>query len=329
MRLSPRSISITAAEIARRVSGALHGPDRPLRGVAPLSVAGPDDLAFTLGVPPEDCAAGVLLAADPHSDHSVVVVPDPKAAFVQVLAALFPEIHPGGVQPGAFVHSSAEIAPDAVVHPGAYIGADCRVGPRAVIFPNAVLYPGTGGGADCRGHAGAVLGADGFSYHPTRTGPLKVPQIGTVQIDDRVEIGANTCVDRAFLDTTVVGADSKIDNLVQIGHNNTLGRAVIIAAQTGLSGSVDVGDAVAMGGQVGVSDHTRIGRGARLGARTGVHRDVPPGQTMLGAPAQPIREALRMWAVLRRLPDLWRRLLKAEARVAELEARLEALESLR
>lgn len=297
---------MTASELAALVGGRLEGPDRAFSGVAPLERAGAEQLAFARGAPPEGCAAGVLLAREPAPGRTVVVVADPKAAFALALSELFPEVQAPGVRAGAHVDPTAVLGPGVVVHAGAWVGPGVEIGEDSVIFPNAVLYPGTRLGRRCRVHAGAVLGADGFAYQPGPTGPLKVPHIGGLRVGDDVEIGANTTIDRGFLEDTVIGAGSKIDNLVQIGHNARLGRAVVLAAQVGLAGSVVLGDGVLMGGQAGVADHVALGDGARVGAQSGVGRDVPPGGAVLGSPAVPVRLARRMYVVLKQLPEWWR-----------------------
>ncbi len=301
---------LAASAIADLVGGALHGPDREVRAVAPVETAGPDCAAFVEGAPRADRAgaAGVLICRAPLPGRTCVVVEDPRRAFAALLRRLFPEEHRPGVHPGAHVDPTARLGPGVVVHPGAWIGADCEVGAGTVIFPHVVLYPRTVVGRRCRIHAGAVLGADGFSYHPGPEGPEKMPQVGRVVVEDDVEIGANTCIDRAFLGETRIGRGSRLDNLVQVGHNSRLGRGVLVAGQAGLSGSVTLDDGVVLGGQVGIADHVRIGAGARLGARTGVHRDLEGGRDYLGAPAMPLREARRVWAALRRLPEVLRRL---------------------
>ena len=307
-----------ASALADLVGGQLEGPDVAFRSVAPLHSATADDLVFCQKDIPSDCAAGVLLASAAHPGHTVVVVSDPKAAFCLALAHLFPETH-AGVHPGASVDESAQLGEAVVVYPGAVVGADCQVGDRTVIFANAVLYPGTVIGSDVRIHAGAVLGADGFSYHPGPDGPIKVPQVGRVRIEDGVEIGANTCVDRAFLGETVVGPNTKLDNLVHIGHNDQIGAAVLVAAQTGISGSVTVGDGVVMGGQVGVVDHVEIGAGAVLGGKTGVGHNLEGGQAYLGAPSMPAALWRRVVVLLRRLPEIWRSIGRLQRRVEALE----------
>ncbi len=315
-----------ASQVAELVGGVLHGPDLPLLGVAELTAAGPTDLAYVERREPPGCAAGAVLIRAPRERGTSVVVEDPKAAMLDVLDAAFSEelfaADRGGslpdpwVHPDATVHPTAQLDPGVRVHAGARVGPHCHVGQGTVLFANVVLYPRTLVGRYCRVHAGAVLGADGFSYHPTASGPRKVPQVGRVRVEDHVEIGANTCIDRAFLGETVVGEASKLDNLVQLGHNSRLGRAVVVAAQSGLSGSVTVGDGVLMGGQVGVADHAKIGAGARLAARSGVHGRVKAGEAVFGAPAMPLRQARRVVALIPRLPELWRRLRALEARVS-------------
>lgn len=296
-----------ASELALWVGGRLEGPDRPFAGVAPLERAGPEELAFATDRVPEGCGAGVLLVREAIPGRTAVVVAQPRLAFARLLGLLFPEVHPPGVSPAAHVDPSARLGERVVVYPGVFVGADCEIGADTVLFPNVVLYPGTVLGARCRVHAGAVLGADGFAYHATPEGPVKVPQVGRVRIGDDVEIGANTTVDRASLDETVLGNGTKLDNLVQIGHNVQLGRGVIIAAQSGLSGSVVLEDGVVLAGQAGVADHVRLGAGAVVGAQSGVTADVPAGQTVLGSPAMPVRLARRVFAAWRHLPEMWRR----------------------
>ena len=297
---------MTASELAALVGGALTGEDRAFVGVAPLNSASPSQAAYAEGAVPDGCHAGVLLARAAVPGRTVVVIDDPKAGFIRLLERLFPEVHAPGVMPGANVHPSAKIAASASVYPGVYVGPGCVVGEGTVLFPNAVLYPGTLVGRDCRIHAGVVLGADGFSYHRGSFGVVKVPQVGRVHVEDGVEIGANSTVDRAFLDETLIGAGAKIDNLVQVGHNSKVGRRAVLAAQSGLSGSVTLGDGVVLAGQVGVADHVEIGPGAVVGAQSGVSHDLAGGERYLGSPAVPLAQARRIYAIWKRLPELWR-----------------------
>ncbi|MEC8424808.1 MAG: UDP-3-O-(3-hydroxymyristoyl)glucosamine N-acyltransferase [Myxococcota bacterium] len=307
-----------ASELAALVGGTLHGSDRSIQGVAPAHTAGPDQLAFaTRGTPG---AAGVLLARETAPDRTVVVVDDPRLAFAVALQTLFPSVHPPGVQPGAFVHPSAALGAGVAVYPGAYVGPGCILGDRVVIHPNAVLYPGVIVGPDTVVHAGAVLGADGFAYAAGPQGPVKMPQLGGLRVGARVEVGANTCVDRGALADTVLADDCKLDDLVLVGHNCQLERAVLLAGQVGLAGSTQVGAGVIIGGQAGTTEHTEVGAGARIAAGAGLHKPVPPGATVMGRPARPAGEARRMWALVRRLPDLWSELKALRRRVEALEA---------
>lgn len=314
---------VTSRDIAALVGGEHHGPDVTVTGAATLDAAGPAELAYAERGPSEKWpggGAGVLLCKAPAEGRCCVVVSDPKLAFIRALEAWFPERYAPGVHPTAVVEGAlgqgvhvgphavigagATVADGAAVLAGAVVGEGCRVGEGTVIYPRAVLYPGTEVGRGCRIHAGAVLGADGFSYHPTAAGPVKVPQVGRVRIGDGVEIGANTCVDRAFLEETTIGDGSALDNLVQVGHNTRLGRFNLLAAQVGLSGSVTLGDGVIVGGQAGVADHVAVGDRAIIGSRAGVHNDLEGRAIYLFAPAMPIRKARRVIAALGDLPEI-------------------------
>ena len=307
-----------AAWLAALVGGETAGPAGRFETVAPLDAAGPAHAAYAEGTVPTDCRAGVLLVKAPVPGRCCVVVADPKAAFIVLLAHLFPETHRPGVHPGAHVDPTARLGEGVAIYPGAFVGADCEIGAGTIIFPNAVIYPRTTIGRRCRIHAGAVVGADGFSYHPTAAGLRKVPQVGRVVIGDEVEIGAGATIDRAFLTETRLGDGVKLDNLVHVGHNSQLGRGVIAAAQTGISGSCTIGDFAVLGGQVGIADHAEIGAGAQLGARAAAHGRLAGGQAYLGVPAAPIRLTRRVMAVTRRLPEMWRMLQRLQRTVDRL-----------
>jgi UDP-3-O-[3-hydroxymyristoyl] glucosamine N-acyltransferase len=232
---------------------------------------------------------------------------------------------PAPPAPAPGIHTSATIDPGARIDPAASIGPLCVVGERAIIGPRAVLmnsvsigagvsigegtnlHPGVvvesrcSIGKSCIIHGCAVIGADGFGYRPTGRGRsvTKVPHVGDVRVGDHVEIGAGTCIDRAKFGSTTIGSGTKIDNLVQIAHNCRIGRDCIICGLCGLSGSVTLGDGVILAGQVGIADGITIGTGARVGARSGVNEDIPAGESWLGAPAMPMRDAARNYAVMR------------------------------
>lgn len=243
---------------------------------------------------------------------NVVGVGDPRAAFAMVARALHRERTAADAGPAPRLGRDAEIHPTAAIAPGAELGVGARIGPHAAIGPGVVIGDDTvveaGAcvrcalvGASARIGPGAVIGAPGFGFAPGPGGAVRVPQLGRVIIGDRVEIGANTTIDRGAIGDTVVAAGTKIDNLVQIAHNVRIGQDCLIASQVGIAGSTVVGDRVMFGGQAGIADHLTIGDDARIAARAGLMRDVPPGETWGGTPAQPIRQWLKETAMLARM----------------------------
>jgi UDP-3-O-[3-hydroxymyristoyl] glucosamine N-acyltransferase len=261
--------------------------------------------------------------SDAGPGRAVLIVPDVDLAMIAVLKAFMPPHAPAalGVHPKAYVAPSARVHPTASIGPGCAIGPEASVGEGSVLVANVCLGHGASVGASCVLHPGVTvydrcvvgdrctlhacvtIGADGFGYHPSPDGKglLKIPHVGNAVIEHDVEIGANSCVDRAKLGTTLVGAGTKIDNLVQIGHNCRVGRCCILCGQSGLAGSVTLGDGVVLGGRVAVSDGVSIGAGAKIGGMSGVASDVPPGQIYMGTPAGPATEWRRTYAALRRL----------------------------
>jgi UDP-3-O-[3-hydroxymyristoyl] glucosamine N-acyltransferase len=323
-RTGPHSLAavVDAAEAA--------APPRRLMlaGVAPLQSAGPDEVSFLdsrkyLDALATTRAGAVILRpemAGSAPETAVAIVSDePYAAWARV-AALFhprPPLRPG-IHPSAIVDAEALIDPSAEIGPLAVVGATAEIGPRCRIGAGAVIGEGVRLGRDCRigaqvsvSHAlvgdrvcilpGARIGQDGFGLAVTSGGMISVPQLGRVILEDDVEIGANTTVDRGSLEDTVIGAGSRLDNLVQIAHNVRLGRACVIVSQAGISGSTILEDHVMIAGQAGLTGHLHIGRGARIGAQGGVMADVPAGADVVGSPAQPVKEMFRQIAVLRRL----------------------------
>jgi len=328
---------LTAQEIAT-LTGAVARPgttlERRIVGLATLDRAGPSDLAFLQN--PKHASlfatthAGICLttkrfATDAPAGVAVLVTPQPYQAFVAVGQALYPGamrpsslFEASGVSSGAFVHPSARlesgvtIDPTAVIGPRAEIGAGTVIGPAAVIGPEVRIGRNCAVGASATVvhaligdgvviHPGVRIGQDGFGYLPSTAGHGKVPQVGRVIIQNDVEIGANSAIDRGAIRDTVIGEGTKIDNLVQIGHNCEIGRRCVMAAHAGISGSVTVGDHVKMGGRVGIADNVTIGAGATLIAAAGIMSNIPAGETWGGAPARPWREWLRGVAAVERL----------------------------
>jgi len=226
------------------------------------------------------------------------------------------------VWPGASIGDRARIGDRCDIHPGVVIGPDCRIGADSVLYPNVVIYRGCELGERVILHAGVVIGADGFGYILHDGIHVKVPQVGNVVIEDDVEIGANTTVDRAMIGSTRIGRGTKIDNLVMVAHNCQVGQACIIISQAGLSGSTRLGNYVTLAGQVGVVGHLSIGDGAKVGAQSGVTKDVPAGEVVLGSPAIEIHESKRSLVLLKYLPEMRERVLELEERIKALEARL-------
>jgi UDP-3-O-[3-hydroxymyristoyl] glucosamine N-acyltransferase len=307
--------------------------DHRITNIAPLDRAGPHDLVFldsakyaeALG---STCAGACLtterFAATAPAHVSVLRIAEPYPAFVAVARALFPDaLRPSslfgskGVAAGAIVHPAAQIENGVSIDPGVVIGPRAAIGAGTAIGATAAIGPDVQIGRDCSIglgasithaligdnvilHAGCRIGQDGFRYQIGAQGHTKVPQLGRVIIQDDVEIGAGTAIDRGASGDTVIGEGTKIDNLVQIGHNVSVGRNCIIVAQCGISGSVVLGDNVILGGQVGIADHLTIGEGAMIGAKSGVVSNVPAGEKWLGFPAWPGREFLRATAALRK-----------------------------
>jgi UDP-3-O-[3-hydroxymyristoyl] glucosamine N-acyltransferase len=331
--------SFSVAEVAAACGGRVVGDgSRRLSGVRSLEAAGAEALSFVnedRALPRAAAsAAGALLvrSAAALPGRIVIEVADPSAALIRVLRLFHPVrvprpgIHATAVvDAGAFVDPASEIGPyavvgaqtrveaNAIVGAHAVVGARCRVGAGSWLHPHIVLYDDVSLGERVEIHSGAVLGADGFGYATTNKGLVKIPQVGVVVIGDDVEIGANACIDRAALETTSVGAGTKIDNLVQIGHNVTIGRHDVICAQAGIAGSAILRDGVVLGGQVGVAGHLTVGNGVKVQAQSGIAADVPPGQALHGSPAFAYRAYQKSHIEFRRLPEtarLVRRLAK-------------------
>jgi UDP-3-O-[3-hydroxymyristoyl] glucosamine N-acyltransferase len=261
------------------------------------------------------------LADTPTDAPSRIVVANPHDALISLLPRFYPESErEPGIRPtvrigrGARIGKGVTLDEYAVIGAGASIGEGVLIGPHSVIgdgvtigeesriYPNVTVYAGTQIGKRVRVHSGSVLGSDGFGYVFRGGEHAKIPHVGRCIIGDDVEIGANTTVDRGSIDDTVIGDGTKIDNLVQIGHNVKIGRLCLIMAQVGIAGSARIGDGCVLAGQAGIGGHITIGDGARIGGQAGVFGDVPPGESWSGYPARPHRESLRATSSLLRLP---------------------------
>jgi UDP-3-O-[3-hydroxymyristoyl] glucosamine N-acyltransferase len=288
----------------------------------------------------------VPLQAANLNGHSGIRVANPKLAFARVLTLFHPAAAPRhGIHPTAVLDESVQLDGDVdirahavleervrigrgtVIHAGAYIGEDVVIGRDCAIGPNVVIYAGSLLGDRVIIHGNTTIGGDGFGYVFDQGRHCKIPQVGNVVIENDVEIGCNVCVDRATIGSTRIREGAKIDNLVQIAHNNDIGRHAILTGQCGLSGSVTVGDYAVFGGRTAVTDHVAIGAGGRTGLASVITKNVAAGDTVLGYPARPIRQARQQMAALGRLPDALRRLLQTITRLMALEARVDALET--
>ncbi len=326
-------MTVTVRQLAELVQGNLLGDgDLSIHAARPLAAAREGDITFVEDAKhlpqlrPSKASAAVVPLDVASDSRPLIQVRDPLNAFVAIARFLNgrAELKPLGVDPRANVHAGAIIGPDVSIYPfatveegcivggrcriypGVYLGRDCRLGDDVVIHANAVLYDGTIIGHRSIIHANTVLGADGFGYRQVNGKHVKVPQLGHVEIGDDVEIGACTTIDRGTFQATLVGDGTKIDNLVQVGHNCAIGRHNLLVAQMGIGGSSSTGDNVIIAGQVGIVDHVHIGERAIVGAGSGVPRDVPPGQVMLGAPALPVRDQKRILVTMEKLPDMSR-----------------------
>jgi UDP-3-O-[3-hydroxymyristoyl] glucosamine N-acyltransferase len=328
-RVGPHSLAAVVDAAGVDGEGAEAPPRRlMLHRIAPLATATGEDVSFCLNnrkyLPALAATQAAAVIVHPDMKDEVpaatvaIVAADPLVAWAKV-AALFHPLPPlkAGIHPSAVIAASAKIDPTVEVGPLAVIGEHVVIGPRGRIGALAVIGDGVEIGWDVRigPHAslshtlvgdrvyiypGARIGQDGFGFAITQEGFHTIPQLGRVRIEDDVEVGANTTIDRGTLEDTVIGAGSRIDNLVQIGHNVQIGRACVIVAQAGISGSTVLEDQVVLAGQAGLAGHLRIGAGSRIGAQAGVMADVPPRSDMVGAPAQPVKTFFKEIATLRR-----------------------------
>lgn len=339
--------SLSLSELAARLGRPLRGVDAGdlvVTGISTLEEATAEQISFVaspkFAARAKESAAAALLTGP-----GVDIPGKPTLAFDNVwdgvlaaLAIFHPPSRPAaGVHPSAVVDPTARLGEGVSVGPHAVIEARVEIGVRTVIGPGVCIGAGAVIGADCRLMAravvmhgcrlgdrvilqpGAVIGADGFKYEFMRGQHVKIPQVGIVVLEDDVEVGANTCIDRASFTETRIGRGTKIDNLVQIAHNCRVGPLSILVAQVGLSGSVKIGAGAILAGQVGVANDLTLGDGVKVGAQAGVHRDAPAGATLLGSPAIDARDCMRIFAAWNRLPEALEELRRLRQRVEEME----------
>jgi UDP-3-O-[3-hydroxymyristoyl] glucosamine N-acyltransferase len=347
-------VGVKLNQLAALVQGTVHGDGdvliesaRPVRDANPGSITflEHEKLARTLNesgasavVMPAALAARrdeILKGVGPRM--AVLEVADSLVAFIQIVGHLHPAegLPPAAIDPNVSIHPNARLGADCSA--GAFttvgagsvvgnrcrlydrvsIGRNCRLGDEVVLYPGVVLYDGTVLGNRVILHANVVIGADGFGYRLQRGRHAKMPQLGHVVVDDDVEIGAGTTIDRGTFGATRIGAGTKIDNHVQVGHNCNIGKHNLIVSQVGIAGSCSTGDYVVIAGQVGIADHVHIGDGAVLGARAGVHRDVSPGERILGVPGRPENEEKRILFSLERLPELRRDVIQIKKQLGQ------------
>jgi UDP-3-O-[3-hydroxymyristoyl] glucosamine N-acyltransferase len=335
------------ADLALLVEGELLGnAHSEIKGAASLEDAGPGDITFAaehkhLGDARTTRATAVIVPRDfPDVGKAVIRVASPRLAWAVVLEAFAPPVEiPLGIHDTAvigedvmlgsdvsiqaycFVGARTRVGSNVVLYPGVYIGEDVTIGDHTIIYPNAVIRERVKVGKGCIIHAGAVLGSDGFGFVTTSAGHRKVEHIGTVVVEDDVEIGANTTIDRATTGVTLVGAGSKIDNLVQLGHNVQIGPACLLVALSGVAGSAVLGRGVTLAGQSGVAGHLTIGEGCVVASRGLVAKDTPARSFVSGFPARPHKENMRILAAEQRLPELLKDVAQLKRQVEEMAAR--------
>lgn len=337
-------MSHTTAFIGRELGGEVIGdPAVTLTGFASADRAGPGDLTFAekdayFAAAEASSASAILVSGAFTSPTKVVIrVPNPRVAAARALAIFYPPeavvagIHPSATIDGtARVDPTAQIGPGCVIGPGATIGArsallggnhigrDCVIGDDARLFPNVVLYPGTQVGHRVAIHAGTVIGSDGYGYVFSQGRHIKMPQVGNVIIHDDVEIGANSAIDRGALGPTVIGAGTKIDNLVHVAHNVQIGRHCLIMGQVGFAGSTHLGDYGVIASQSGIAGHLKLGQQVTVGGKSGVMRDIADKEVVLGMPAVPDKQAKRQWVAIQKLPEILLRVRELEKKVSDM-----------
>lgn len=340
-----RKMPKTLNEIASYVGGTVSGNGEvAIRHIRGLQEAGPGDLTFFTNpryrpqLQKTKASAILVPSGTEIPGKTLLLAADPYAAFARLLRLFYPEkkekphvsedawISPGSfvdgdatIYPGVYIGEKARIGKRAVLHPGVVIGDEAEIGDESVLYPNVTVYRRCRIGKRVILHAGVVVGSDGFGFANPGRENIKVPQAGIVQIDDDVEIGANTTIDRGTLDKTWIKRGVKIDNLVQIAHNVVIDENSVIVAQVGISGSSKLGKGVIIGGQVGIVGHIEIGDHVMVAAKSGIHKNVPALQTVSGYVQMPHQDWLRTLACFPRLPDMRKTLTSLQKRIEELE----------
>jgi UDP-3-O-[3-hydroxymyristoyl] glucosamine N-acyltransferase len=340
-------MGFTAAQIAEKLKGEVAGDGSiVLTGLAPAEHARAGELTFaenaTYFAAAEQSQAAAILVSGPFTSTTKVLirVANPRIALARLLPIFFPpEEHPQGIHPSATIADTAKIDSTAHVGPNCFVGprvklgarsvlmggndlrADCQVGDDVCLFPNVVLYRQTQIGHRVTIHAGTVIGSDGFGYVLDEGKHRKVLQLGNVIIHDDVEIGANSAIDRGTLGPTTIGQGTKIDNLVHVAHNVSIGRNCLVMGQVGFAGSTRLGDYVVVASQSGIADHLKIGNQAMIGAKSGVMRDIEDGGRVLGTPATADRQAKRQLIAMQHLPNLMHRMRDLEKQVEQLKVK--------
>jgi UDP-3-O-[3-hydroxymyristoyl] glucosamine N-acyltransferase len=338
-------LEIPLNKIAQAVGGQVIGDGRmAVRGINSLEAAVRGELSFYTDKRFKESlrrtqASAVMVSEFTELFHGAqIIVSNPELGYAKAMALFFvaPPSYPG-ISDRAFVHARSRMGRNVSIYPGVYVGEDAIVGDHVILFPGvfigdrvrigdrSVLHPNVTVLRDCRVgkeviiHAGTVVGSDGFGFVRDGSRSVKIPQIGTVQIDDQVEIGANNCIDRATFGKTWIKRGVKTDNMVHVGHNVVVGEDSIIVAQAALAGSVEIGRGVIIGGQVAVADHLKIGDGAMIGSQSGVAQSIGPGEVVSGTPSMPHRLWLKTSRLITRLPRLAERLRNLEKRVEEIQ----------
>jgi UDP-3-O-[3-hydroxymyristoyl] glucosamine N-acyltransferase len=342
-------MQFSAAQIAPLIDGRIEGnASVSVSGFGKIETAKEGELAFLANPKYESYAysteASILLVSDEFTPRqplslTLIRVKDPYAALAQLMQLVEQQqaSHPEGISPTAQIAEGVVLGEDVYVgayavleqgvkvgrgvriYPHAYVGKGVTIGEGTTVHPHVTLYHDVQIGARCIIHAGAVIGADGFGFAPQSDGYHKIPQLGNVILEEDVEIGANTCIDRAVMGSTIIRRGVKLDNLVQIAHNCSVDEHTVMASQVGLAGSSQIGKWCKFGGQVGIGGHITIGDRVEMGGQTGVISNIPEGSILMGSPGMPLREAMRNFVIQPKLPDMYRRLQALEKELAELK----------